>query len=381
LTQQAVGLLDFGRLEVVRRIARGGMAEIFLARTRGAAGFEKNVVVKRVLPTFSQSPEWVSMFLDEARLTAALSHPNIAHVYDLAHDGQSYYFVMEYLEGEDLRAVVKHCHATRQSLPLWAVLSIVSAAAAGLHAAHTARSPRGTELAIVHRDVSPSNIFVSFDGTVKVLDFGVAKAIGRMTETRAGIRKGKVSYMSPEQILGREIDSRSDVFALGIVLYELTVRRRLFIGDNEVAIARRVVDCNAPDPRDVVENYPDELAEIVLRALSRDSRRRFQSAQQLQLALEGFATRQQLCLSSARLANFMERTYRDKRTFLRLVGTQSAEAGAELDALPVKIDSSEVSEVGILLAAEQRSAPILQWVIPLFSALLAAALTAWLLAA
>lgn len=392
-----------GRYELLRRLARGGMAELFVARAMGAAGFEKQVVIKRVLPSFSRSREWVSMFLDEARMTASLRHPNLVPVFDLGHDGDTYYVVMEYLDGVDVRALVRHCHAIRQPLPLSVVLTLLANAAAGLHAAHTALGPDGKPLGIVHRDVSPSNLFVAFDGTVKVLDFGVAKAMGRMTETRAGIRKGKVAYMSPEQVSGEALDGRSDVFSMGVVLHELTVGRRLFAGDNDIAVARKIAECDAPDPAELVSSYPHELARIVTKSLARDPAERFRSARDMQLALETFAVRNGLLLSSARLAEFMTETYRDKLTFLRLVGAKEGSTGPEpltpAGSAPAAFDveglsssecvaSSASSEAAgdpgrlVRLASEMgRSAArrAASWLIPLICALVSAALTTWLL--
>ena len=191
--------MQIGRYELIRPLAVGGMAEIFLARATGIEGFEKLVVIKRILPHLAGSDEFVSMFLDEARLAASLHHANVAQVYDIGNDDGSYFFAMEYIEGKDVRHIRKQLHRTGGRLPLEHTIGIVLAVAAGLHAAHDKRGRDGRPLNIVHRDVSPSNIIVTFDGGVKLIDFGIAKAAQRQTHTRTGVLKGKSAYMSPEQ--------------------------------------------------------------------------------------------------------------------------------------------------------------------------------------
>src|SRR6185436_8888651 len=210
-----------GRYELIRRLAVGGMAEIYLARLPGVGleGFEKLVVIKRILPQHALDPELLRMFLDEARLSATLTHPHVTEVYDFGTDGEAPFFAMEYVLGSNLRELMK-AHAA--PLPLAQAVGIVAAAAAGLHYAHEKRGPGGEPLHIVHRDVSPSNVLVSYDGAVKVSDFGIAKWTLQRTQTQEGALKGKFAYMSPEQCRGKPLDARSDVFALGTILYELT---------------------------------------------------------------------------------------------------------------------------------------------------------------
>ena len=190
----------------------GGMAEIFLARGASSAGVERYVVLKRVLRHRASDPHFVQMFLDEARLAAQLQHPNIAQVYDIGKLGDSFFFTMEYVHGETVRTLLQRSHALRRTIPIGSVLSIIAGSAAGLHHAHERKSMDGRPLGIVHRDVSPSNLMVSYEGTVKVVDFGVAKAEHRSTETQSGTVKGKITYMSPEQCKGVELDRRSDLF-------------------------------------------------------------------------------------------------------------------------------------------------------------------------
>ncbi len=216
------GGATFGKYEVLRKLAIGGMAEIYLARVRGHAGFEKLVVLKRILPHIAEDPAFVKMFLDEARLAATLQHPNIADVYDVGSEGKFYFFTMEYIHGADARTVRLQAHRKSQPIPLMNALAIVHGTASALAYAHDKRGPDGP-LGLVHRDVSSSNILVSFDGAVKLVDFGIARATSRESKTRTGTLKGKIPYMSPEQCQNQPLDRRSDLFSLGVVLYELTV--------------------------------------------------------------------------------------------------------------------------------------------------------------
>src|SRR5688572_29826451 len=221
-----------GKYELIQRLAVGGMAELYLARCTGIEGFEKLVAVKRILPQYACNEEFVSMFLDEARLAATLQHANIAQVYDIGQTEHGLFFTMEFVRGADARELLKSAMRSGDDIPLDRALTIISGAAAGLHAAHEKRGVDGEPLGIVHRDVSPANVLVSFDGCVKVIDFGVAKATRQQSQTRVGTLKGKIAYMAPEQCLGEPVDRRCDVFALGIVLYELTCGQWLFEGEN-----------------------------------------------------------------------------------------------------------------------------------------------------
>src|SRR5688500_17331573 len=232
----------FGRYELIRRLAIGGMAELYLARATGIEGFEKIVVLKRILPQHAENEDFVRMFLEEARLTATIHHPNVASVHDIGGCEDGVFFTMEDVHGEDVRTILQALVKQQRSLPLEHARAIVICAAAGLHAAHEKTGADGKELGIVHRDISPSNLLVSYDGGVKIIDFGIAKSSKRETETRAGTLKGKIAYMSPEQCTGEPLDRRSDVFSLGVVLYELTTGQRLFPVDNEYAAMRQIVD-------------------------------------------------------------------------------------------------------------------------------------------
>jgi serine/threonine protein kinase len=286
------------------------MAELFLARADGIEGFAKLVALKRILPHKASNERFVRMLLNEARLVAGLDHPNIAQVHDIGLEHGEYFFAMEYVHGQDLSRVL--ARATRHKLHLENALHIAVGLCAGLHCAHTARDNTGRPLDIVHRDVSPSNVLVSYQGAVKLVDFGVAKAATLVSETREGVIKGKYGYMSPEQCLGDALDRRSDVFAVGILLWEMTVGRRLYLFKGELASLQRIVYVDAPRPSRFEPQYPEQLEHIVMRALARDPRQRYQSAEQLQLDLEQFALDHRLAVSAVSMAIEMKTLFRDQ---------------------------------------------------------------------
>jgi hypothetical protein len=285
------------------------MAELFLARADGIEGFAKLVALKRILPHKATSERFVRMLLNEARLVAALDHPNIAQVHDIGLEQGEYFFAMEYVHGQDLAHVLHR--APHHKLHLENALHIAVGVCAGLHCAHIARDATGRPLDIVHRDVSPSNVLVSYQGAVKLVDFGVAKAATLVSETREGVIKGKYGYMSPEQCLGDPLDRRSDVFAVGILLWEMTVGRRLYMFKGELASLQRIVYVDAPRPSTYAAHYPAELEHIVMRALARDPRQRYQSAEQLQLDLEQFALDHRIAISAVSMAIEMKTLFRD----------------------------------------------------------------------
>jgi serine/threonine protein kinase len=301
----------FGKFEIIRRIATGGMAEIYLARASGIEGFEKLVVLKRILPQYVDDEEFVSMFLDEARLAATLHHSNVVQVYDIgAVDGQ-YFLSMEFLHGQDGRQLMKSVTQQGGTLPLEHALSIVMGVCAGLHYAHE-HVVDGKPQAIVHRDVSPQNVFVTYDGGIKLLDFGIARASSRLTQTRGTSIKGKIAYMSPEQCGGLPLDRRSDVFSAAILLWELTTGRRLYTGDSDFEVMRKLREEEPPRPSTVGFAYPLALERIVLKGLKRDRDERYASAEELLLELESFAREARLPVSSMRLSKYMRELFRDQ---------------------------------------------------------------------
>jgi serine/threonine-protein kinase len=308
---------QFGKYLLLKRLALGGMAEIWLAKQLGVQGFEKLVVVKRILDQFATEKEFVEMFLDEARLAATLNHPNVVQIYDLGQEQSSFYIAMEFIAGHDLLAILKKCKRAQVSLPPPIAARLVASACEGLHYAHTRKDLQGNPLNLVHRDVSPSNILVTYEGGVKVVDFGIAKAESQSTKTEAGKLKGKYSYMSPEQIRTVQLDARSDVFALGIVLYEILVGRRLFKRDNELAIMQDILEGEVRPPSELREDVPRELDEICLKALQKDRRKRFGSAQEMQVALEKYLASTPEPPSSIHVSRFMLELFAEEHTAYR----------------------------------------------------------------
>jgi len=294
-----------GKHEIIRRLAVGGMAELYLARAIGIEGFEKLVVIKRVHPHLASDADFIRMFLNEAKLAAALDHPNVTQVMDIGVADGEHYFTMEYLHGADLRELLQRS-SSEGGLPLECGLEIVLGVARGLHHAHERCGPNGRPLGLVHRDVSPSNVFVTYEGGVKVVDFGIAKAGALTMQTRAGTLKGKIGYMSPEQCRGDAVDRRSDVFALGILLYEITTGRRLYFADSHYAILNKIIEGRFTLPCEVDPEYPAELEAIVRRALDTDPDERFPTAEAFQAALEDFVHEARIRCSTSVLARYVE---------------------------------------------------------------------------
>ena len=282
------------------------MAEVLLARTTDTG---HHVVIKRIHPDQAQDHRFVQMFLDEARIASLLQHPNIVRVFDSGEDHSECFFAMEYVHGEDLRRVLMEVHKRRDQLPIALVTGLVAGTAAGLHHAHKQLGPDREPLGIVHRDVSPANILVGYDGSVKVADFGIAKAALRTVETRSGTLKGKVSYMSPEQVTGQPIDRRSDVFALGIVLYEVATARRLFKGDNDFLTMSAIVQGNIPRPSLYRPELPRVLEDIIMTALATAPGDRFQSAEELGTALAQFTASLGMRMSASSIADYMKKLF------------------------------------------------------------------------
>ncbi len=278
-----------GAYTLVRELARGGMAEIWLARQQGAGGFERAVVVKRILRSTEEDPTHLTLFLDEARIAAQLSHPNVVQVFDFTEANGSYALVMELLQGQTLSKFARAVFATRTAADPFTTAAIMAQAAAGLGYAHQKKGLDGQPLGIVHRDVSPQNIFVTYDGHVKVLDFGIALARGRASRTATGAVRGKIAYMAPEQALGAPMGPQADVFALGVVAFELLTGTRLYGRAEDIQILRMLTgESPYPRPREVLGTVPQELDAIVRRCLERDPAKRFADAKALGGALDLF---------------------------------------------------------------------------------------------
>ncbi len=298
-----------GPYEVLGRLATGGMAELLLARKVGIEGFQKVVVLKRILPMFANNPDFVEMFLHEARLAATLEHPNIVQVFDIGKSDDDYYFAMAYLHGKDALAILRELTRRSERLPVIHAITIACGIAAGLHHAHEQVGFDGKPLGIVHRDVSPANAIVTYDGSVKLVDFGIAKAAASANVTRIGVRKGKAAYMSPEQCRGDPLDRRTDIWSLGVVLYEMLTMARLYRADTDLAIMHRIVSQDVPPPSSVVADLPRALEAIVLRCLARDREHRFATALELQHELESCARALHLVPTAGALGSYVRATF------------------------------------------------------------------------
>ena len=302
--------IAFGKYTLLKRLARGGMAELFLARSSGLAGVERLAVIKVVAKRFAEDRSFVDMFQDEVRIAATLNHPHIGQVLDVGQVGSSFYLAMEHIHGHDLRAMVQRSLKDRgAALPPAFVVSVAVRICSALHCAHEARGLDGRPLGIVHRDVSPSNIMVTFDGVVKLVDFGIAKAANRMSLTQPGLIKGKVRYLSPEQVLGDEVDRRSDVFTLGTTIWESTVGRHLFDGDQDIQVYEAISKAWVRRPSALIPGYPAGLEQVLLCALARDPAQRFPNAQTMQRELERFAQKQGYSLSDIELSRHVRRLF------------------------------------------------------------------------
>ena len=303
----------YGNYQLIKRLAMGGMAQIFLARQHGPEGFEKLLVVKRILPHLAENQEFVRMFLDEARIAARLNHPNVVQIFNLGAQDDSYFIAMEYIHGDDLRKVFKRAERLGLEMPVALVCRVITEVCSGLDYAHKKADANGKPLGIVHRDISPQNILLTFEGRVKIVDFGIAKAADQATVTRSGVLKGKYSYMSPEQAAGqRGLDGRSDIFALGVIFYELLTGTRLFKRSSDMATLQAVADCQVTPPSQVNPKLPADLDAIVMKALARNPEDRYGEAVQLQLALEDWLVAHQLPSSSAHMAAFMQELYAER---------------------------------------------------------------------
>jgi serine/threonine-protein kinase len=302
------------------------MANLFLGRSTGPDGFEKLVAIKRIHEHLSSNPEFVKMFKDEARLAAKISHPNVAQVMELGLASGCHFMAMEYVAGESLSALVRRCQ-----VPLTVCAKIVANAASGLHAAHELKDQDGNQLGVVHRDVSPQNILVSYEGAVKVVDFGVARARDNLHVTTAGTVKGKFSYMAPEQAKTEHVDRRADTFALGIVLYEITTRHRLFKGGTDFVTVNKVLNSQIVPPSRLVPGYPATLERIVLKALQRPLEARYQSALDLQESLERFIIESGEPVTQATIARFMGQVFADR---IQAKAAMLKDCGNAIDEVP-----------------------------------------------
>ena len=297
------------KYEVLRPLATGGMAEVFLSRTRDTG---RLVVLKKLHPRLAIESEYVQMFHDEAVIASKLQHPNLVEVYELGLDGGEHYIAMEYLHGHDLSRLLRKMRLQRIPLMFQQAITIVHDIAAGLHYAHERIGDDGNLLGIIHRDVSPHNVILTYAGEVKVLDFGIAKAASQVARTRTGVLKGKAAYMSPEQALGEPLDRRTDVFSIGILLWELTTGRWLYRRRSELETLKAVVETDAPRPSSILADYPKDLEKVVMKTLARAPDKRWATAGELRNALEEIARSWRFRPATAPISKLMSAVFADE---------------------------------------------------------------------
>lgn len=301
--------IRFGQYVLLEKIATGGMAEVWKARKRGVEGFQKTVAIKKILPHMSENEEFLTMFVDEAKLAAQLSHSNITHIDELGKIGDSYFIAMEYIDGEDLKSIIRKGQETMQPISIELAVFVTSKIASALDYAHRKKGFDDKELGLVHRDVSPQNVLISYEGDIKLCDFGIAKAASKASHTMAGALKGKLQYMSPEQAWGRSIDKRSDIFALAAVLFEMLTGQKLFVGDSEISVLEQVREARVKPPSAINDEVPPEVDRIVSKALAKEPEQRYQTAGEMARDLEQVLYTFRPTPTSADLAIHMHRLF------------------------------------------------------------------------
>ena len=352
--------IRFGKYQFIEKIATGGMAEVYKAKSYGVAGFEKLLVIKKILPHLSRNPEFVKMFINEAKIAVSLNHANIVQVYDLGVVDKDYYMAMEFIHGHDLMRVIKIGRKTRRFLPIPTGVHIISEVARGLDYAHTLCDPGGRPLNVVHQDVSPHNILISYEGDVKLVDFGIAR-VGEVAEEEAGkMAGGKFAYMAPEQALGSGVDARSDIFAAGIILYELITGQRLYAGKDRKEKMRMVRNAEIPPPRAVNPEIPARLEEILLKCLAPDPDDRYQRSREFQEDLLSFLYDVGMRVARADVASFMKEIFSEEyqreaagSVINRIVqDLGELEKGLAGDAPELAVEDSEAGGKGALTSGE-----------------------------
>ena len=314
-----------GKYEVVTQLSVGGMAELFLGFTSGPGGFRKYVVIKRILPDVRDNAQFERMFLDEARITAAFNHPNIAQVFDLGQEDDGLYLAMEFIAGQNLNQITGACLRAKQQMTVGFTLSVARDVCMALHYAHTFTTPSGEPSPVIHRDVAQKNIMVTYDGVVKLLDFGIAKAKGSLERTSAGTVKGTTGYMSPEQVRGDKLDGRSDLFSVGVMMHELITGARLFAGKDERDEMLKILEAPIPWPSHVAPHVPEEVSKVVMQALERSREKRFLNGRDMARAIEAAGGR--LLMDSDHRASMMKELFSERMAATRAL-LESAEGTA-----------------------------------------------------
>jgi serine/threonine-protein kinase len=366
MSAAAVQPLIVGRYAIFDRIAAGGMASVHVGRLLGEGGFARTVAVKRLHPQFALDPEFVAMFLDEARLAARIRHPNVVATVDIVASEGEPLLVMEYVDGESLSALLRAAHVGNEPAPIDVVAGVMTQALAGLHAAHEAKNDLGEPLGLVHRDVSPQNVLVGTDGVARVLDFGVAKALGKLHTTREGQLKGKLGYLAPEQIAGHAVTRRTDVFAAAVVLWESLAGRRLFAADSEGGVLQRIMDGAVQAPSVHAPSVPAALDAVVMRGLSKEPADRFDSAMEMAEAIERATTAATARSIGQWVSNLAGPTLQARARLIESIESSTAGQAASprlppspaIAAAPTIPDAREAPQTSISVASDrERVAP------------------------
>lgn len=351
----------FGQYVLQEKIATGGMAEVWKAQMRGVEGFQKTVAIKKILPHLSDNEDFVTMFIDEAKLAAQLSHNNIIHIYDLGKIGSSYYIAMEYIDGDDLKTILQRATDVGQPMPVEIAVFVASKIAAALDYAHRKRDFNEEQMELVHRDVSPQNVLISHEGDIKLCDFGIAKAASKASHTQAGALKGKLQYMSPEQAWGKAIDRRSDIFALGAVLHEMLTGRKLFSGESEISVLEQVRQAKFENPSELNDEVPTQVDAIVARALAKEPESRYQTAGEMARDLDAVLYTFRPTPTSADLAIYMHRLYNSEMPSERVVAADAPPVAAPRQTSAIsQAFTNPIDDLALLkpAPAAESSAPI-----------------------
>ncbi|HEU4728914.1 MAG TPA: serine/threonine-protein kinase, partial [Kofleriaceae bacterium] len=301
--------VPFGKYLLLDRISVGGMAEVFKAKSYGVEGFEKIIAIKRILPTMGEDRDFIKMFIDEAKIAGQLAHANICQIFELGRIDGSHFIAMEYIWGKDLLQIQNRLRKIKQPMPIAMACFTIAKVLEGLDYAHRKRDPLGRPLEIVHRDCSPQNVLVSYEGEVKVIDFGIAKATSRNSRTMAGVLKGKFGYMSPEQVRGLPLDRRSDIFALGTMLYECLTGDRLFQGETDFSTLEKVRNVDIRPPREINPNIPQAVEAVILKALAKDVDERYQWCSEMLADLQAFLMSQDVVFTAKSLSSWLKEVF------------------------------------------------------------------------
>jgi len=344
--------VQFEKYLLLDKIATGGMAELYRAKINGVQGFQKLVAIKKVLPHLASEASLINSFIDEAKLAAFLQHQNIVQIYDFGNKNDNYFIAMEYLSGKDLRFIIQKSNQMNMPLSLENILYIVSKICEGLYYAHNLKDFNGKLLNIIHRDIGPQNIFITYDGQVKIIDFGIAKAASQNTTTQAGTIKGKVAYMSPEQAMGTGIDHRSDIFAIGIILYEMTTCKRMFEGDT-MQVYDNVRKAIFEPPESANPDLPSSLYKIINKALMKNPEERYQSADEMNADLEKLIGQHSFLITERSLSQYMKKLFKEEANAEKLAMREAARL--DLEEKPDVSKSTRDSYAKTIIAASKKN--------------------------